>query len=247
MAKKNKDEVPNPNNVTNRDILQRMNFLYQASSLLSSMNPPQPPPAAHARVYRLQRASYIRYWKSVQPNRFKLSKEEKAEKKKERRRKRHPKTCLDLSKEYTSSMKSIGQKTTTRLDPSVKRTICKKCNLILTPGVTAKVRVNPSDTHGNNVSYTCYSCKTVRCIPAPPIAEAEQQGSTDQPVAGPSDSPEEDMQVDSTESNKASTSAIPPPRKQRFARLPPLFERDVGHVVFRGNQRIGEDSQHHSK
>ena len=38
MGKKNKSEVPNPNNVVNRDILQRLNFLYQASVYLESIS-----------------------------------------------------------------------------------------------------------------------------------------------------------------------------------------------------------------
>lgn len=38
MGKKNKDEAPNPNNVVNRDILQRLNFLYQASAYLESVS-----------------------------------------------------------------------------------------------------------------------------------------------------------------------------------------------------------------
>jgi ribonuclease P protein subunit RPR2 len=37
MGKKNKDDIPNPNSVTNRDIIQRLNFLYQASVLLNGM------------------------------------------------------------------------------------------------------------------------------------------------------------------------------------------------------------------
>jgi ribonuclease P protein subunit RPR2 len=38
MGKKNKDEAPNPNGVVNRDILQRLNFLYQASTYLESIS-----------------------------------------------------------------------------------------------------------------------------------------------------------------------------------------------------------------
>jgi len=38
MGKKIKSEVPNPNNVVNRDILQRLNFLYQASAYLESIS-----------------------------------------------------------------------------------------------------------------------------------------------------------------------------------------------------------------
>lgn len=39
MAKKPKDEAPNPNGVANRDIIQRLNFLYQASAYLNSVSP----------------------------------------------------------------------------------------------------------------------------------------------------------------------------------------------------------------
>jgi ribonuclease P protein subunit RPR2 len=36
MAKKTKDDAPNPSSVVNRDIIQRLSFLYQASSYLNS-------------------------------------------------------------------------------------------------------------------------------------------------------------------------------------------------------------------
>jgi|SRR6266852_6343953 len=38
MGKKNKGELPNSSNITNRDILQRLNFLYQASVYLDSIS-----------------------------------------------------------------------------------------------------------------------------------------------------------------------------------------------------------------
>ena len=38
MGKKNKGEAPNPSNIVNRDILQRLNFLYQASVYLESIS-----------------------------------------------------------------------------------------------------------------------------------------------------------------------------------------------------------------
>jgi ribonuclease P protein subunit RPR2 len=39
MAKKNKDETPNANSIVNRDIMQRLNFMYQASVYLSGVLP----------------------------------------------------------------------------------------------------------------------------------------------------------------------------------------------------------------
>ncbi len=37
MAKKPKDQVPNPNSVVNRDVIQRLNFMYQASVYLNTV------------------------------------------------------------------------------------------------------------------------------------------------------------------------------------------------------------------
>lgn len=95
MAKKSKDDVPNPNSVMNRDILQRLNFLYQASQLLGTQI--IPPPLAQESV----------------PNRLKG----KGRKREMRRRfkERHSTACEDLSRTYVKSMKAIGQKTNMRM------------------------------------------------------------------------------------------------------------------------------------
>ncbi|CAL1706383.1 unnamed protein product [Somion occarium] len=229
MAKKQKDDVPNPNNVTNREILQRMNFLYQAGALLnhieagSSKLPtesPEPPAASNHPTAKLSRKA----------------------KKQDRSRKRHPNSCEDLSRNYIQSMKAIGLKTTVRLDPTVKRTLCKKCNIVLIPGSTASIRVNTSQAHGNAVVYTCLSCKNWRRIPAPPVlspqdAEALVASSAPTQAAG-----EDAMAIDSGSKATVTPESIVnvPRKKRRRSRLAPLFERKVGHVIFRGNERLFE-------
>ena len=55
MAKgKDKDDAPNPNNVPNRDIMQRMNFLYQAAIHLTEIAslPPAPKPSRHSNSHQ---------------------------------------------------------------------------------------------------------------------------------------------------------------------------------------------------
>ena len=42
MAKKTKDEAPSGNSIVNRDIMQRLNFMYQASVYLSGAVPIPP-------------------------------------------------------------------------------------------------------------------------------------------------------------------------------------------------------------
>lgn len=228
MAKKNKDDVPNVNSVTNRDILQRMNFLYQASTYLSLQTPPKEFQG------RLPAG---------------LKGKEKKEEMRRRNKARHSTAPEDLSRAYVKSMKAIGQKTTMRLDPSVKRTLCKTCNLVLIPGRTELVRIKPWPGAGHAVCYTCMSCQQTRRIPAPPVLGADAASDTDETEASTSHAQhptgEVPTQMDVADAHAQSTPAAPAqpkpkPKRKRGPqpRLPPLFERNAGHVVFRGNERI---------
>lgn len=95
MAKKSKEEFPNPNSVSNRDVLQRLNFLYQASTLLGTV---QVPPEEFR-----------------QPTLSSLTGKEKKEEMRRRNKLRHSTACADLSRTYIKTLKTIGQKTNTRL------------------------------------------------------------------------------------------------------------------------------------
>jgi ribonuclease P protein subunit RPR2 len=133
MGKKTKDQVPNANSVPNRDIIQRLNFLYQASVYLDAL------PTASVSNEHLTLDSMIT--KTKRPRRSVNAK--------------------DLSRSYIRSMKIVGQKTTVKMlvtflsprllflthglttssDPTVKRTLCRGCDAVLVPGTTASVRV----------------------------------------------------------------------------------------------------------
>jgi hypothetical protein len=91
MARKNKAEAtPNATNVANRDILQRLNFLYQASIYLNAIGPgPGPGPSA-----------------------IKPDADDDGKKKKRRQRRL---TAGDLSREYVKDMKLVARKTTVRM------------------------------------------------------------------------------------------------------------------------------------
>ncbi|KAK0201592.1 RNAse P Rpr2/Rpp21/SNM1 subunit domain-containing protein [Desarmillaria ectypa] len=177
MAKKSKDEVPNPNSVPNRDIIQRLNFLYQASVYLNGVTSQSPP-----------------------------------------QRKRV--TTSDLSRSYVSSMKIVGKKTTVKMDPSVKRTICKGCDTILVPGSTVSIRVKKSQSHGHLMVYTCTRCKTPRRIPAPPVDRSSDVESS--PAVESSDS-------------------VSLAKKGAKPHIPPLFARKAGHVFFCGQEKVLTD------
>ncbi|KAL4251466.1 hypothetical protein ABKN59_005710 [Abortiporus biennis] len=249
MAKKNKDEVPNPNSVTNRDIIQRMNFLYQAGALLSNIG-------ASTSHQADGNAVHNRPLPHVADQSLPLTKRE--QKRSGQRRAKHPSSLSDLSKSYIQTMKIVGQRTTVRMDPAVKRTLCKQCNNILMPGVTCSVRVKALSSHGNGVAYTCLSCNKIRRIPAPPYNEDVNIISDPSSVSASNPSNANAIGSDFGAS-ETHTMILDGPismenpkehsvrqhhrrrKKSPLPRVPPLFERKVGHVIFRGSDRLEDD------
>lgn len=214
MGKNKNKETPDPNSISNRDIIQRLNFLYQASVFLSSVSPHAPhlpgSPPGEAQNGLNPRHS---------------------------RRQKRTITTSELSKRYIDTMKIVGQKTNVRIDPSLKRHLCKSCLAVLIPGVSATIRVKDSRSHGHLVSSICLACQTERRIPAPPLLSIDRMASA----------PSENANSDARDSGK------PEQRHQRrgrrkkkalISRPLPFFARDAGHVVFRGNEVISDSSRH---
>ena len=54
----------------------------------------------------------------------------------------------------------------------------------------------------------------------------------------PNDTAEQQTAVDMNRPDAASTRAKGRRKKKTFARPPPFSERDIGHVVFRGNEQL---------
>ena len=151
MGKKQKEETPNINATPNRDIIQRFNFLYQASFYLQSLEP-----SAAIPISNHPSASGQSRPKSIQKTSGNL-------KKKARKHKRKY-TTGDLARNYVQCMRIVGQKTTVKMyeedilyaiiqvnnncilffaksDPVLKRSLCSSCNTTLIQGSSASVRV----------------------------------------------------------------------------------------------------------
>lgn len=105
MGKKNKekdvDQVPNPNNVSNRDIIQRLNFLYQASVYLNSVGVPRPSTPAAPGDADTEKMGCVESGKQ--------------EKHKRKKRRKEVVNTSDLSRIYIRTMKIVGQKTTVKM------------------------------------------------------------------------------------------------------------------------------------
>ncbi|CAH1794214.1 unnamed protein product [Owenia fusiformis] len=71
----------------------------------------------------------------------------------------HPNNT-ELVRQYITNMISIARKHVFRIEPSIKRTICKKCFMLLIPGVTATVRTRSK--REKHMVLTCLECKSVK-------------------------------------------------------------------------------------
>ena len=138
MAKKDKDPTPNPASIQNREIIQRLNFIYQASVYLTNLSQDVPSTDAN-------------------PTGSDAHQTRTGDKEERRAYRRRIRTTNDLARAYVDTMTTVGKKTTVKMyvcarsiqlngrrysrDPSIKRTLCKACNNILVPGVSVHVRV----------------------------------------------------------------------------------------------------------
>ncbi|KAF8637430.1 hypothetical protein AX17_002816 [Amanita inopinata Kibby_2008] len=224
MAKKDKDQAPNPANVPNREIIQRLNFLYQASVYLTGLSRSR------------ERASSPPSCPSISEEvggeaegrgvRKKVTKVKKA---------KTVKTAHDLARAYTLTMTSVGKKATVKMDPAIKRTICKSCKTIMVPGLTTSIRVKRSTSHRHRMVYTCTTCQTSRCFPAPPQRASASQGNAGPKIADIGASA--DVPEPVTEGGPGDVAKVRQ-RTRAYSSLPLAARRNAGHIVFRGNEQL---------
>ena len=121
MGKKNKDEAPNPNGVVNRDILQRLNFLYQASTYLESIShqsDTRPKARSDSSIEATEQvpadasgSAASTFPTAGLPN-TQLARKERH---RERQHKRRVIQAADIGRGYIRAMRLIGQKTTVKM------------------------------------------------------------------------------------------------------------------------------------
>ncbi|KAH9822132.1 RNAse P Rpr2/Rpp21/SNM1 subunit domain-containing protein [Melampsora americana] len=191
MAKKNNiNSIPavNPNAVPNslphsdvsfgqdRDVLQRLNFLHQAAHYFAT--------ASHSLQSTQDARSLEAKEDTIGSKRASgcLSKQIH-DQRRERLLIAQPvlhAPISGLSRVMSTNMKAVARKAVVRMDPSVKRSICRSCNLLLVPGHTSVIRLRPSKTHVRRVSTVCLSCQDSRNIPQPPepLTGADHDEST---------------------------------------------------------------------
>lgn len=146
--KQNEEDGPNLSSVPNKDLMHRMSFLYQMAAHFSTLEASGSKPEASDQGY-------------------------KATSRKHHKRKG---TLNDLAAFHVRTMKTIGNKSMVKIDPSVKRTICSVCFNVMTPGHST-TRVHGSAAHRFIVRHECSRCGESKTIPRPPHSPAERQSN----------------------------------------------------------------------
>jgi len=124
---KRKEKNSEPRLIQHREIYQRMNFLYQAATLMTTITANiSPPPSPTTSTTSTSQQPSVSVQEQV------LQQEELSIK---------PVNLASLGRFYVNTMKTIGTKQVLRIDPSIKRTICKRCETILLPGATSRIRI----------------------------------------------------------------------------------------------------------
>ncbi|KAG1945830.1 ribonuclease P protein subunit p21 [Pimephales promelas] len=75
---------------------------------------------------------------------------------------------IELARFYCFTQKTISKRLVLRQDPSVKRTICKKCCTLLVPGVTSTVRQKRGPRRQRKTIVRCLSCGLTKRFPNNP-------------------------------------------------------------------------------
>uniref|UniRef100_T1IXM5 Uncharacterized protein n=1 Tax=Strigamia maritima TaxID=126957 RepID=T1IXM5_STRMM len=86
---------------------------------------------------------------------------------------------------YGSCIKKIAAKNVLKLDPSIKRNLCKKCNIILVPSVTLKVRLKGK--REKHVVHTCLNCGFIKRY----MERSKKSSKIEQTIKMDSNNPEE--------------------------------------------------------
>lgn len=67
----------------------------------------------------------------------------------------------ELGRLYSYQLKQVAQRVVVRMDPIVKRTICKKCSSVLIPGKTSQVFIDKKETECKTICQFCSRAKTL--------------------------------------------------------------------------------------
>jgi ribonuclease P protein subunit RPR2 len=160
--------------VSNKHLYSRMSYLYQAASYLSTQHAQQISPEVHPNVSLtkedcprpIAEVASANQGKAVTNIHLSTTSQES----KHNEPVCSPTLNLPLSRHLLSNLRTISHKGQIRLSPSIKRSICKKCESLLIPGSSSTHRVDNQSRGGKKpwadvLVVRCNACGTEKRFP----------------------------------------------------------------------------------
>ncbi|GAA5910431.1 ribonuclease P Rpr2/Rpp21/SNM1 subunit [Sporobolomyces salmoneus] len=271
MAKKAGRGVAEPTgstSVPSRDALQRLSYLYQASALLNNITgfEASSRPKKRRKIVTKNQGEAIAQVKGGLGAQEKEGDQDQDEGRKVVKRASQAQDGLvdkvavaretsassgrpgeerlrPISRHLVRTMQDVAKKATLRMDPAVKRTVCKGCDSVLVPGISSSVRIKPSGPHAHLVVHTCANCLAQRRLPAPPLLpepEPDQALDTAQvPQASKVTAPPKAGR--SKEEKRSKSKMTKRERREKKQARKPIFLERKGHVVVKGDTVLRHD------
>ncbi|KAJ8376817.1 hypothetical protein SKAU_G00073970 [Synaphobranchus kaupii] len=117
---------------------------------------------------------------------------------------------VELARFYCFTQRTISKRLVLRQDPSVKRTMCKKCCSVLVPGVTASVRQRRGRNRERVTLVRCVSCGQTKRFRNDP----HHRLWVDQPEAQLENQSQPEQRSSSTATQKGTVSTGPTPSQK---------------------------------
>ncbi|GAA5947783.1 hypothetical protein JCM3775_003874 [Rhodotorula graminis] len=197
MAKKGRNPAAEPTVATpvpSRDSLQRLSFLYQASSALADACHQQhsnkrrrldtAPPAVHAPVHSPSRklaappqSHRPRAVRSPRPSAATRTAAQASSPAPVLAGPRHPPragsdTLGLVARHLARQMSEVAKKATVRMDPAIKRTVCEGCSAVLVPGVSASPPVHTPTSSPTDASRAAPSAASLPHLTSPTLLDS---------------------------------------------------------------------------
>ena len=160
-----------------RHLYSRMSFLYQATRYLSSVSQPreprqQPNAQGDSKPKSADQASAGETSNPVNPKYSECN--EHAEVSKESL---STKICTGLPRLYATQLRAISRKSTIRLTPEVKRSICKRCDSLLEPAFACTTYIENNSRNGHKpwADVLVTKCNECGCVKRFPVGIHRQQ------------------------------------------------------------------------
>ncbi|WWD16399.1 hypothetical protein CI109_100825 [Kwoniella shandongensis] len=173
----NQNQKKNPKSqqqpvIPNKDLFHRVNFSYQAAIFLQNLG--EGSGSGSNTTFNGDEEVRVNRDRKGKRKAVEVEGDDRSTGPKEEGR---AKAFRKLARIGMKEMKGMSVHNQLKLDPTLKRSICRTCSTVLIPGLTSRMRNRPSRSTITKSNSTCLTCSTTLSIPTPPVAQLASTGT----------------------------------------------------------------------